>query len=266
MQSRPFTYLFRIRYLGLRYHGWQAQKGVKTIQGTLHRTFRYLLGHEDFTLLGASRTDSGVSCLYGAFELFLREPTDASSLLEQANENLPPDIHLLSCRTVPASFNIIQDVSCKQYGYYFSFGEKPHPFFTGTLAYAGKSLDISLMERGALLFRGKHDFRRFCSPGKNTDDFHREIDYADLLAADRSLVPLVPENTRIFRVRGKGFLMHQVRRMAAALFLLGSGKLSLQMLETALLGTEAAPLAPKAPATGLVLEEVEFHKGSLVNA
>ena len=69
MQNRPFTYLFRIQYLGLRYHGWQIQQGVKTIQGTLEKTFRYVLGHEDFNILGAGRTDSGVSCLHGAFEL-----------------------------------------------------------------------------------------------------------------------------------------------------------------------------------------------------
>ncbi|WP_154858678.1 tRNA pseudouridine synthase A [Cyclobacterium xiamenense] len=263
MQSRPYTYLFRIQYLGLRYHGWQIQKGVKTIQGTLQRTFRYLLGHEDFTLLGASRTDSGVSCLNGAFELFLRQPSDPSTLLQEANENLPPDIRLLSCREVPASFNIIQDVCCKQYGYYFFFGEKPHPFQTGTVAYAGKTLDLSLMAQGAALFEGRHDFRRFCSPGKNTDDFQREITYAAILSAKHSLVPLTPENTFVFRVRSKGFLMHQVRRMAAALFLLGTREMSLEILESALLGREASLLGPKAPAAGLVLEDLEFRNGSL---
>ncbi|WP_162342043.1 tRNA pseudouridine(38-40) synthase TruA [Cyclobacterium salsum] len=263
MQTRPYTYLFRIQYLGLRYHGWQVQKGVKTIQGTLHRRFRYLLGHEDFTLLGASRTDSGVSCLNGAFELFLKHPLDTASFLFHANENLPPDIRLLSCQPVPASFNIIQDVCRKQYGYFFSVGEKPHPFLTGTLAYAGKNPNLPLMEQGASLFQGQHDFRRFCSPGKNTENFIRQIDYAAIHPVKEDLPWLPTENTWVFRVKGAGFLMHQVRRMAASLFMLGNGELSLDRLEKALQSTEKSPLCPKPPAVGLVLEEVTFRTESL---
>lgn len=266
MQTRPYTYLFRIQYLGLRYHGWQVQKGVKTIQGTLQRRFRYLLGHEDFTLLGASRTDSGVSCLFGAFELFLKHPLDTGSFLPQANDNLPPDIRLLSCQPVPASFNIIQDVCSKQYGYYFIFGEKPHPFMTTALAYAGKNPNLSLMEQGAALFQGQHDFRRFCSHGKNTENFTRQIDYSAILPAKTDLPWLPTENTWVFRVKGAGFLMHQVRVMAASLLLLGKGELNLETLEKALHSTEKSPLCPKAPAVGLVLEEVEFRTESLATS
>lgn len=263
MQSRPYTYLFRIQYLGLRYHGWQVQKGVKTIQGTLERSIRYVLGHEDFNLLGASRTDSGVSCLGGAFELFLREPVDIQLFLTGTNENLPTDIRLLSGQPVSAEFNVIQDVQCKQYGYYFACGEKPHPFLAGNLAYGGDGLDLKTMRQGASLFAGKHDFRRFCSQGRNTSDFVREINFADLCPAADELPFLPGEGVWVFRVRGKGFLMHQVRRMVASLFLLGKGQLSLEELNNALLSEENTPLSHKAPANGLVLESVTFYREKL---
>lgn len=262
MKTRPFTYLIRIQYLGLRYHGWQVQKGVKTVQGTLEKCIRFVLGHEDFNVLGASRTDSGVSCLDGAFELFLRQPLDILPFISEVNTYLPTDIRLLTGQAVPVDFNIIQDVREKQYGYYFANGEKPHPFLAGNLAYGGKALDITSMTQGAAVFEGEHDFRRFCSPGRNTENFIRQIDYAAILPVEQDLHWLPAENTWVFRVKGAGFLMHQVRRMAASLFMLGNGELSLDRLEKALQSTEKSPLCPKPPAVGLVLEELTFRTES----
>lgn len=262
MQNRPFTYLFWIQYLGLRYHGWQRQPKVKTVQGTLERSIRYVLGHEDFTVLGASRTDSGVSCLKGAFELFLSSPLDPDPFLLTLNENLPSDIRILKGQRVPLDFNIIQDVDVKQYGYYFVTGDKPHPFFAGSLEYAGKTLDIPLMQKGAKLFIGKHDFRRFCSHGRQTDDFVREISRAEIAAAESIWGSIPADNVYVFRVRAGGFLMHQVRRMVAALILLGKGEMSMEDISKALVSPEKSAFPPKAPANGLVLEEVFFSNAA----
>jgi len=260
MQTRPFTYLFSIQYLGLRYHGWQRQDGVKTIQGTLERNFRHVLGHTDFNILGASRTDSGVSCLFGAFELFLKHQIDITTFILAANENLPSDIRLLDAKPVPPEFNIIQDVVAKQYGYYFAIGEKPHPFHSSALAYAGQDLDLAQMKAGALLFKGEHDFRRFCTQGKQTDDFVRIMGKAEIAALSTEHAFWPDRDVFVFRIEGDGFLMHQVRRMAAALFMLGRSEISLGDLRQALNSDERHPFSAKAPAQGLVLEEVRFHE------
>lgn len=260
MQTRPYSYLIGIQYLGLRYHGWQVQKGVKTIQGTLERVFRYVLGHEDFTILGSSRTDTGVSCLQGAFVIYLRETVDWNDLLELSNEHLPADIRLLYARSVDRSFNVIQHVVKKRYGYYFSLGEKPHPFQSGALAYAGNRLDIGVMQEAASLFVGRHDFRRFCTHGKQLDDFVREIFVSALVPLDGGSEFWPNKDVYVFRVDGSGFLMHQVRRMAAALFMVGRGELSKQALEAALADPTTSPISPKAAPQGLVLEEVFFNQ------
>ncbi|MBI0401846.1 tRNA pseudouridine(38-40) synthase TruA [Cyclobacterium marinum] len=258
MQTKPFKYLFRIQYLGLRYHGWQVQKGVKTIQGTLEKTFRYVLQHENFKILGSSRTDTGVSCLNGAFELFLPYIIDPNSLIGPLNDFLPADIRILEGFQSSYDFNVIQDVANKSYGYHFSFGPKPHPMYAGSVAYAGQSLDLGLMNEGAALFKGKHDFRRFCSQGKNTHDFIREITYAQIDEPSEHFTFLPEKNVKVFRVKGSGFLMHQVRRMAACLISLGKGELKLGEIEEALTSSDKTPLSPKAPANGLILEKVSF--------
>ncbi|MCL6257850.1 tRNA pseudouridine(38-40) synthase TruA [Aquiflexum sp. TKW24L] len=261
MQTRPFTYLFYLQYLGLRYHGWQKQPGVKTIQSTLEKAFRYVLGHEDFTILGASRTDAEVSCSRGAFELFLKHEI-SPDLLDTLNSFLPSDIRLLEVEPVPLSFNIIQDVQWKEYHYHFAIGEKFHPFASGNLAFFQGSPDLELMKMGALLFIGKHDFRRFCSIDKVTDDYVREVYESEITQHPQAGTGLIPESAFTFSVKGKGFLRYQVRIMMAALVDLGLGKISLDDLKNAFISEQTNPISIAVPANGLVLERVSFNKES----
>ncbi|WP_114748908.1 tRNA pseudouridine synthase A [Pleomorphovibrio marinus] len=262
MKSRPYCYLFRIQYLGLRYHGWQVQKGVKTIQGVLERAIRFTLGNSDFAVLGASRTDSGVSSLDGAFALYTKEPLDINEFIPKANKSLPSDVKLLNATTSPENFNIIQDVEKKRYGYYFTFGEKPHPFYMGYLAYAGLHLEMDSLKEAARSFEGRHDFRRFCTQGKNITDFVREISTFQVLKEYPKWCPNADFPVYVLRVEGPGFLMHQIRRMAYALWMVGWGELKVNDIATALGDLEKHPLSPKAPAQGLVLENLTF-KGNL---
>ena len=258
MQTKPFKYVFRLQYLGIRYHGWQVQKGLKTIQGTLEKTFRFVLKHEDFNILGSSRTDTGVSCLYGAFELLLSHEINPEEYIATLNESLPSDIKILSAAQSTYAFNIIQDVASKSYGYYFAYGEKPHPMYAGSVAYAGLQIDLNIMQEGAALFEGRHDFRRFCTQGKNTDDFVRNIIHSKIETPPENHFFLPEKNVKGFRVIGEGFLMHQVRRMTATLFQLGKGDITLADLKYALQSQEKTPFCGKSPANGLILEKVVF--------
>lgn len=260
MQSRPFTYLFYVQYLGLRYSGWQKQKGVKTIQGTLERGIRYVLGHEDFTLLGASRTDSGVSCQKGAFELFLRNPLELAGFLESVNENLPADIRLLSFQKVSNTFNVIQDIAWKEYHYQMAFGEKFHPFAAANLGYFSGEPDLSLMQEGTGLFLGKHDFRRFCSIDKVTDDYQREISVSEIIPHPQAGFGDIPQNAVIYKVRGNGFLRYQVRIMVSVLYEIGMKRLSIDDVLQALISQDNTPLARHSASNGLILHDLHFKK------
>jgi tRNA pseudouridine38-40 synthase len=258
MQSKPYTYLFYLQYLGPRYAGWQQQKGVKTVQGTMERGIRYVLGHEDFTVLGASRTDSGVSCERGAFQLFLRSPLEQSDFLDKVNENLPADIRILSFQQVPKSFNIIQDIAWKEYHYHMAFGEKFHPFASANLGYFPGNPDLENMQKAARLFTGQHDFRNFCSIDKVTDNYRRDILVSEIIPHPLAGQALIPENALIYKVRGNGFLRYQVRMMVSALVEVGIGRLSIEALSQALLSEDKGPIVRHAPANGLLLFDLSF--------
>jgi len=263
MQNRPHTYLFWIQYLGFRYHGWQKQPNLKTIQGRLERVIRYVLGHENFSILSAGRTDSGVSCEKGAFELFNIDPVDIDIFIDDLNLNLPDDIRIISGQKVDSKFNIIQDVQGKEYRYYFTVGDKPHPFIASNIVWLYGQLDINLMKDAAKIFKGEHDFQRFCTKGKNTENYIRNIFDAEIEETDRFIGGYYPTKIYCFKVKGSGFLMHQVRMMVGALFQIGQGNLEVGDIKEALVSQDDKPLAGKAPAHGLVLHEVIFNEEKL---
>lgn len=263
MQHRPHTYLFWIQYLGFRYHGWQKQPNLRTIQGRLERVIRYVLGHENFMIMAAGRTDSGVSCQRGAFELFNIAPLEIGDFIKKSNDNLPDDIRILSGQPVGNKFNIIQDVVAKEYRYYFSMGEKFHPFAAGNIVWINEPLNIEKMMEAVVVYEGTHDFRRFCTKGKNTDNYIRTIFSASVYKAEEISGHFYPEHVYCFSIKGSGFLMHQVRIMVELLFQIGKGKLEPEYIHYALASEEKAPIGGKAPAHGLVMHEVIFDEKKL---
>ena len=46
--QKKFFYLIELQFLGFRYHGWQKQKDVKTVQHMLDRTLHFILEHENY--------------------------------------------------------------------------------------------------------------------------------------------------------------------------------------------------------------------------
>lgn len=262
MQSNWYTYLFHVQYLGLRYAGWQKQEGVRTIQGTLERTFRHSLGEERFKILGAGRTDAGVSANRAAFELFSPVPIELGTICYKVNQYLPTDIRLLEVREVGKDFNIIHDVAWKEYRYNVAFGEKFHPFAGGYLGYFAGNPDIELIQEGLALLQGVHDFRRFCSVDKISDNYERTILETSISRHPQAGLGYIPEQSYTMGFKGKGFLRYQVRIMVGALIDLGMGKLSLAEFGEALSGQGSGPIAIQAPAQGLVLENVTFSRES----
>jgi tRNA pseudouridine38-40 synthase len=259
MQNKPFIYRFSIQYLGLRYAGWAKQNNAKTVQGTLERCIRYVLGHENFRTLGASRTDAGVSAHQAFFCLYVASALeDLEGIHHEFNRNLPADIRVGFGEQVDASFNIIQDVVSKEYHYHLAYGEKFHPFYAGTLSYYPLALAIDDMKEAVEIFVGEHDFRRFCAADKVSDSYVREILHADIHTHPQAGIEGFPLQALSIRFRGKGFLRYQVRIMVQALVDVGTGRVSKAGLVEALSSQEKEPITQAAPANGLVLHDVKF--------
>lgn len=218
MLTRPHSYLFSISYFGARFKGWAKQTGQPTVEGKLERVFRFVLGHEDFSLIGSSRTDSGVSCREGFLQVFLKEKLEFEPLLAELNQNLGGEIRLNSVQEIRRDFNLIQSVKQKTYRYFFSDSESFHPFASAFFTSVNGINSLNQMQENSALFVGKHDFRAFCKISGEKTDFTRDILEAKVFEYDFFSSEFSPSKTLCFEVTGTGFLYHQVRKMVHAIW------------------------------------------------
>ena len=259
MFIKKYFYLFKIQYLGYRFHGWQKQPKVKTLHLMIDRTFNYILEDKYFKTLASGRTDAMVSANEAAFELFLHHKIeDEKAFLELFNKNLPQDIRALSIQEVSEDFNIINSSKTKEYIYLFTSGKKCHPFCAPILTTILDNLDTELMKQGAKLFEGKHNFKTYCYRPSSKGLYNRTIDVCELKENDLFTANFFPEKSYALRIIGKGFGRNQIRLMMGALIKLGRGEISLDYIKKSLLPESTETMDYIAPASGLILNKIEF--------
>lgn len=256
--NKKYFYLIEIQYLGFRYHGWQKQPNVKTVQGMVERTINYVLDGVAFKTLASGRTDGMVSANQSAFELFTKEPLDTDQFFSDFNQNLPQDIRALGIREVDEQFNIIQSAKSKEYLYLFSFGKKNHPFSAPYMTYVNDVLNIEAMKEAAKLFVGRHYFGQFCYQPNGATNLEREVELCEIVVNDEFTANFFPRTSYMLRVQGNGFMRHQIRLMMGALFRLGKGEISQADITNSLKNDGTLIEQYIAPASGLILNSVEF--------
>jgi tRNA pseudouridine38-40 synthase len=261
MFDKRYYYLIKIQYLGYRFHGWQKQPDVKTLHLMIDRTLKYILGDTRFKTLGAGRTDAMVSANEAALELFIyNQPIeDFEGFLELFNYNLPQDIRALSIREVDKDFNIIQDSKVKEYHYVFSQGQKNHPFCAPILTTILEPLNIDLMKEGAKLFEGTHNFKTYCYKATNKGEYHRTIEYCEIVDNTIYTANFFPKESYVFIIRGKGFMRNQIRLMMGCLIKLGRGEVTLDYIKETLKEDSKEVMDYIAPASGLILHRLDFE-------
>ena len=93
-----------VAYDGTNYCGWQIQPNGITVEEVLNRALRKLTG-EEITVIGASRTDSGVHAL-GNVAVFDSETSIPPERISYAlNQRLPDDIVVIRSEEVSADWH-----------------------------------------------------------------------------------------------------------------------------------------------------------------
>ena len=255
---KQYFYLIHFQYLGFRYHGWQKQPGQLTIELMIEKTLKFILPQLPFKLLAASRTDAKVSAACCAFQLFVSKPLDTGQLMADLNINLPNDIRILGIEEKDKTFNIINGPKTKEYLYLFSFGEKCHPFCAPLLSAFSCPLDIELMKQGARLFEGTHNFIRYCTKPTPHTNLRREVLMSRIDENTMYQASFFPKKTYAYVIQSRGFLRYQVRLIVGQLLSLGRGEIDLDEIRRSLTGRDTRPLRHIAPASGLILNRIEF--------
>ncbi len=260
-----YNYLVNFQYLGFRLHGWQKQPNLKTVHFILDKTLKFVFKGIRFKTIGVGRTDAKVSSTDYLFQLFIDDLVIEEEFIYNFNINSPADVRVMSLKPIEDdNFNIIQHPKIKEYRYYFSYGQKNHPYCAPFLYGYLEKLNIELMNDGAKLFEGFHNFKHYCTKPTEHTKVEREIISCNIVENNEITASFFPEKSYILIVKGEGFLRNQIRLIMGALAELGKGNYTLDFIEKSLdIKNNIDFLKTIAPASGLHLHKIDLKNSNL---
>lgn len=237
-----------VAYDGTNYHGWQIQNNGNTIEYELNKALTELL-REPITVIGASRTDSGVHALGNIAVFDTVNPMPAEKISYALNARLPEDIRIQKSEEVAADWHPRHCDSRKTYEYRIYRAEFPMPVKRLYSLFTYHFLDVSKMQEAAAYLVGEHDFKSFCQVGAQVESTVRTLYTAEVEEQGPDVV---------IRVCGNGFLYNMVRIIAGTLMEVGQGKRDPEEMQEILATCNRQAAGPTAPAHGLMLMKYEF--------
>ena len=243
------NYKLKVQYEGSRYNGWQKQGNTaNTIQGKFEDILLKLCG-KPVEINGSGRTDAGVHAAgqVANFKADLSMTTD--EITEYFNKYLPADIAVISTEEADERFHARLSAKSKTYEYRIWKGKVPE-VFGRRLRYCYKGeLDAQLMQKGADLLVGAHDFKAFCTRTRIKKSTIREL-YSVNVAES--------ENEIVITLCGDGFLYNMVRIIVGTLIEIGRGGRSAESITDVIQSGERSNAGYTAPPEGLTLLNVEY--------
>ena len=244
-----------LAYDGAKFHGWQIQPGVPTIQGSLTDAIRKIT-QEPVTIQGASRTDAGVHALGQVASFRTRSALAAEELQRALNALLPAAIRVVAAEEMGADFHARWQAMEKTYHYRIFRGRVVSPFEYQRVLHYPYPLDVESMAAAAKHFVGEHDFTSFtASSGSEETDRDR----SPVRVICRSELERDAQREEIvYAVTGKSFLRYMVRKIVGTLLEVGRGKLGPADIPAVFEARDRSRSGPTAPPEGLYLVSLKY--------
>lgn len=241
-----------IAYDGTRYHGWQVQPAVPTIQGELEDTIGRILDHP-VSIHGSGRTDRGVHA-DGQVAHFLTPRHPQTDTLEAGlNALLPPDIRVLAIEAASPRFHARYSARRRTYRYHISRLRTASPFDHRYVYGFRAALDADAVDRATRQLRGVHDFSSFCAGAAEAGDPVREVYEARWERTDAAWMLTISAN---------GFLRSMVRTIVGTLLDVGTGRRPWTDIDRVLEARNRSVAGRAVPPTGLRLVRVDYGEES----
>jgi tRNA pseudouridine38-40 synthase len=236
-----------IEYEGSRYHGWQQNAGVKTIQGEMLKVCEELFNTKKIELYGAGRTDAGVHALGQVAHLDVPTQMPAETMAGRLNEMLPYDIHILKLEKCDAAFHARYSAVARSYVYVIS--RRRSAFGKRSVWWVKEDLSVNKMQEAAALLKGFHDFSSFGAATAEEKSTRVNINHLNISESGDMI---------IIHIIGSHFLWMMVRRITGVLVHAGKGKLNMKDIKGFLDKFSERPSQLAAPPSGLYLQRVYY--------
>ncbi len=214
--------VLRCAYFGAKYHGFQIQPDVPTIQGEIiNSLIKIGIKHN---IRYASRTDAGVSAVDQILLVNISDP----SVVQLLNQNLPNEIKI-------HSFSLLNNFSFSQILY------KEYLYVAPKFI-----VDINVLNKAIEFMNGiRLNYIHLIKKPS-------QVSLSDVLM--RIHINIKKDQSNLyFYVKSKKFLWEQVRRLVNCLLAVGLGRISLDTFKLILHGKPYPSGIPPAPPEGLIL-------------
>lgn len=239
-----------IEYNGFGFYGWQAQRGLPTIQGILEEALSKV-ANESIYLFCAGRTDANVHATGQVVHFDTRAKRHIDAWIWGTNTYLPPSIVVRFAKSVDFSFHARFSATARRYRYVI-FNHPIRPAILNARAtWHYYPLDVERMQQAGSYLLGEQDFSSFRSSQCNSKSPMRNV----------TAFQIERRGDFIFlEIEANAFLHHMVRNIVGVLMKIGAGVREPFWMQEVLLAKSRSKAAETAPADGLYLIQVTYPK------
>lgn len=237
-----------VEYNGHRFFGWQAQRDLLTLQGTLEDALAKV-ANEPIQLFCAGRTDANVHATGQVAHFDTRAKRHIDAWIWGTNSYLPSSMVVRWARAVDYSFHARFTATARRYSYVI-FNYPIRPAILNTRAtWHYYPLDIECMREAGKYLIGEQDFSSFRSSQCNSKTPMRNVIEFSIERRGDFV---------ILEIEANAFLHHMVRNIVGVLLKIGAGFKEPQWMQEVLLAKNRRAAAETAPADGLYLTCVKY--------
>lgn len=205
----------QLSYDGAAYHGWQKQPNARSVQQTLQEALSMLL-QTDIEVVGAGRTDAGVSARMMVAHFETSKACDNEQLVYKLNKLLPHDIAVQRIWEVPDEMHARFSATSRTYHYYIHTHKDP--FVRQYSWLVTFPLDFARMNEAASRLPDFDDFTSFSKVNTDTK--------TNLCNVTEARWTQEGENTWRFTITANRFLRNMVRAIVGTLIEVGRGRMT----------------------------------------
>ncbi len=238
-----------IQYDGAKFHGWQIQPVVRTVQGDIESAILEIYPDQNINLIGSGRTDSGVHAIRQVANVKLEPKLSLENLKMALNSKLKNDVLIESIELSNKKFHARFSAQSRKYKYIII--KKYSPFKRHYAWHIKWNIDLKLLNQCAKKVIGSHDFSSFC---KSNSEVKNKI--CNVIISEWK----INDNEITYHIRSNRFLQHMVRYLVGSMIEVARGRYKINDF-IRLIKNEQNNLVSvvRAPAKGLYLEEVSYE-------
>ena len=251
-------YFLHLGYNGKRYHGWQRQPKVISVQQVVEEALSKMIG-ETIVVIGCGRTDAGVHAsqyfLHFYAPFVFDQPVAGQAGFDakfRLNKMLPTDIAIFDVLPMEGRVHAQYGPISRTYDYYIHFNKDP--FLQDRSSYypsEEEGFDLLAMKEAVGLLTQYNDYRAFCKQPDLYEHTICEVSVANLWIS--------PNGEKLkFQVTANRFLRGMIRFIVGRLVEIGKGRLTVDQFEHGLKTLEFFKHKNPAYPQGLYLSKVLY--------